>query len=551
MSFLGYLRENPVLLMFFCYAQMNLTALGLPTHAKELKPQSNSLLTKPLAKSLEPPPQSFPKRRESKISSPRFGGFEGGIFNFGNRFTVQNRQLSQSICTSQLGAAIDAVISRPQLAKSRWGIVISPLAPNIKSNLYNRDGERFFIPASNAKLLTTAAALLQLGSTFRIRTSVYGTPTFLTVVGRGDPSLSKLQLKDLAQQLKRQGVRNVQHLIVDDGYFQGNSRNLTWQWEDVQSDYGTAVNSLILNQNAVELKLSPQKQGQPLAISWSDKIASSGWQIVNNSITASNWAQNTLEVTAVFGKPILKIQGQLAIDAEAETFGLPIIEPAAYFLEHFQQTLAAEGITVAKASIQFDSDVSNQQELAAVESSDLANLLVETNQESNNLYSEILLRTLSKSAQPTLNSPAINDSAELGLKHLKASLTKLGVNPESYVLFDGSGLSRQNLVTPQAIAQTLKLMAQTPQAAVYHASLPTAGVNGTLKRRFLNTPLQGNLQAKTGTLTGVAALSGYLDVPGYQPLVFSIMVNQSEQSTAILRQAIDEIVLLLTHLSAC
>jgi hypothetical protein len=90
MSFLGYLRENPVLLMFFCYAQMNLTALGLPTHAKELKPQSNSLLTKPLAKSLETSPQSFPKRRESKISSPRFGGFEGGIFNFGNRFTVQN-----------------------------------------------------------------------------------------------------------------------------------------------------------------------------------------------------------------------------------------------------------------------------------------------------------------------------------------------------------------------------------------------------------------------------------------------------------------------------
>lgn len=502
-------RKTPVLFVLFCYVQINLTALAVRTNAKELIPQSNNLLT------------------------------------------VQNNPLSQSICPAQLEAAIDAVITRPQLAKARWGIVISPLSPNLKSNLYNRDAERFFIPASNAKLLTTAAALLQLGATYQIKTSVYGTPTFLRVVGRGDPSLSNLQLQDLAQQLKRQGVRHVQHLVVDDGYFQGNTLNLTWQWEDVQTDYGTAVNSLILNQNAVELKLSTQKLGQSLAISWSDPIASSGWQIVNNSITASKSAQNTVELTAVFGKPILKIKGQLAIDAEAETFGLPIIDPTAYFLEHFKQALAAEGITVAKASIQFERDVTNQPELAAVKSPELATLLKETNQESNNLYSEILLRTLSTSAKLNLNYSVTNDSAELGLKELKASLTKLGVNPESYVLLDGSGLSRQNLVTPDAIAQTLKLMAQTPQSAVYRASLPTAGVNGTLKRRFLKTAAQGNLQAKTGTLSGVSALSGYLDVPGYQPLVFSIMVNQSDQSTATLRQAIDEIVLLLTRLSTC
>lgn len=509
MSFLGYLCKSPVFIVLFFGAQMNLTALAVLTNAKELIPQSRSLLI------------------------------------------AQNSQPSVNICPAQLQAAIDAVISRPQFAKARWGIVILPLSPNIRSSLYNRDAERYFIPASNVKLLTTAAALRQLGSTFRIRTSVYGTPTILRLVGRGDPSLSSVQLKNLAQQLKRQGVLNVQHLIVDDGYFQGNTLNLTWQWEDVQSDYGTAVNSLILNQNAVELKLSPQKQGQPLGISWSDPIASSGWQIVNNSITGSTSAQKTVEVTAIFGQPIWQIKGQLAVDAEAEIFGLPILAPAEYFLQHFQKALTAEGITVAKASVQFHTGVSNERELAAIESPPLATLLVETNQESNNLYSEILLRTLSISVKPILNYPATNDSAELGLKELKASLTNLGVNPESYVLVDGSGLSRQNLVSPDAIAQTLKLMAQTPQASVYRASLPTAGVNGTLKRRFLNTPVQGNLQAKTGTLTGVSALSGYLDVSGYQPLVFSIMVNQSEQSTATLRQAIDEIVLLLTRLRTC
>jgi D-alanyl-D-alanine carboxypeptidase/D-alanyl-D-alanine-endopeptidase (penicillin-binding protein 4) len=116
---------------------------------------------------------------------------------------------------------------------------------------------------------------------------------------------------------------------------------------------------------------------------------------------------------------------------------------------------------------------------------------------------------------------------------------------------DGSGLSRHNLASPKAIAQTLQLMAKTPQARVYRDSLPVAGVSGTLRNRFRNTVAQGNIQAKTGSMTGVSALSGYLDVPGYQPLVFSIMVNQSEQSLTTLRQGIDEIVLLLTRLRSC
>jgi D-alanyl-D-alanine carboxypeptidase/D-alanyl-D-alanine-endopeptidase (penicillin-binding protein 4) len=192
-----------------------------------------------------------------------------------------------------------------------------------------------------------------------------------------------------------------------------------------------------------------------------------------------------------------------------------------------------------------------ERELAAVESPPLSVLLVQTNRESNNLYAETLLRSLQASIKRSLGAGANLDSSETGLNQVKATLTDLGIDPESYVLADGSGLSRQNLVSPEAIAKTLKLMAQTPQAAVYRASLPTAGVSGTLQRRFLNTAVQGNLQAKTGTLSGVSALAGYLNVPGYQPLVFSIMVNQSDRSTTALRQAIDEIVLLLTRLRYC
>jgi len=480
-------------------------------------------------------------------------------------------QSSKSICPAQLGVAIDSVINRPQFRRARWGILVEPLSPQLSDRtstvnqnqaLYRHDAERYFIPASNVKLLTTAAALHQLGSEFRIRTSVYvsqavapnvasASASSLRVVGRGDPSLTDVQLRELAQQLKRQGVRNVQQLVVDDGYFQGDAVNLSWEWEDLQADYGASVNSLILNQNAVEVTLSPQKPGQALRVSWADAIAARQWRIENDSVTAEAAAPASVTVTGVLGQPVLRIKGQLAVDAKPESFGLAILDPAEYFLQHFRSVLATEGISVGRASVVSKDGTAGERELAAVESPPLSVLLVEINQESNNLYAEALLRSLKASVKRSLNVGANSDSADIGLNEMKATLTALGVNPESYVLADGSGLSRKNLVSPEAIAQTLKLMAQTPQASVYRASLPTAGVSGSLQHRFLNTTAQGNLQAKTGTLSGVSALSGYLDVPGYQPLVVSIMVNQSDQSTTTLRQAIDEIVVLLTRLGSC
>ncbi len=473
---------------------------------------------------------------------------------------AENRRSSESICPVQLGSIVDAIISRPQFQRVRWGVWIEPLLPGTMSStshpLYSHDAERYFIPASNVKLLTTAAALRQLSPEFRIRTSVYTAGAgSLRLVGRGDPSLTDAQLRELAQQLKRQGIRNVRQLIVDDGYFQGNSVNLSWDWEDIQAAYGASVNSLVLNQNAVELTLSPQKLGQPLGVSWSDPIAARQWRIENDSVTAEAATPISVTVNGVLGQPALQIKGQLAVDAEPEVFGLAILDPAEYFLQHFRSALAAEGISVGVAVVSRDGSA-GEWELAAIESPPLSVLLVEINQESNNLYAEVLLRSLQASVQSAAGEPLLGvganiDSAELGLNRVKTTLTALGVDPESYVLADGSGLSRQNLVSPQAIAQTLKLMAQTPQASIYRASLPTAGATGTLQRRFLNTAAQGNLQAKTGTLSGVSALSGYLNVPNYQPLVFSIMVNQSDRSTTTVRQAIDEIVLLLTRLRSC
>ncbi len=481
---------------------------------------------------------------------------------------AQTPTVAGDICAGELGAKVDAIANRAEFSRSRWGILIQPLSST--ATLYSRDAAKYFIPASNVKLLTTAAALQKLGADFRIKTSVYsGENGSLYVAGRGDPSIAEAQLKSLAQQLKQRGISQVNQLIGDDSYFQGNAVNPNWEWEDAQAGYGAPINSLIFNQNAIELLLSPQALGQPLKVTFAEPKLTNQWQILNNSVTV---AQNESEFIAVgreFDRSAIRVSGQLRVGAASEPAYVAVVNPTNHFMQQFQQVLAAEGIPVKQALVSSNFPNYNQ-ELATVESPPLAQLVKETNRESNNLYAEVLLRLLGKATGKMTVPQTVTgkmpvpqedltgkmplpqeDTSEIGLKELKTVLTQLGVNPNSYKLADGSGLSRHNLISPEALVQTLRLMANSPAASVYRASLPVAGESGTLKNRLNTTPNRVILQAKTGTLSGVSALSGYIEVPNYEPLVFSIIVNQSDLSAAKMRSATDEIVLLLNRLRRC
>jgi D-alanyl-D-alanine carboxypeptidase/D-alanyl-D-alanine-endopeptidase (penicillin-binding protein 4) len=448
------------------------------------------------------------------------------------------------ICPAALGSAIASITNRPQFSRVRWGILIQTLSSG--QTLYSQDAQKYFIPASNVKLLTTAAALQQLGVNFRIRTSVNrSSKDTLRVVGRGDPSLTDAQLRELAQQLRKKGIRQIRQLIADDSYFQGDIVHPSWQWEDLQSDYGAPINSLIVNQNVFRFRLAPQTVGKPLQLTWIDTTETKQWQIINQTQTVKENPTIPIDINRDLQKPLLKIQGQLAVVSQPLIISLPVVDPAEYFLRRFRSALAAEKIKVSE--ILLGSASKSEPELAAIESPPLSQLLVETNQNSNNLYTEALLRALGVRQPKTQNQTTAN----AGLQVLKTTLTQLGVDPTTYVIADGSGLSRRNLATPEAFVQTLQAMAKLPTASVFRASLPVAGRSGTLRNRFLDTPAAGNVQAKTGTMSGVTALSGYVNASGYEPLVFSIIVNQSEQPARNLRLAVDEIVVLLTQLQRC
>lgn len=170
---------------------------------------------------------------------------------------------------------------------------------------------------------------------------------------------------------------------------------------------------------------------------------------------------------------------------------------------------------------------------ALIHSKSLQEWITITNLESNNRYADTLLRSIG------------------GSNVVKETLAQLGVDPASYRMADGSGLSRQNAATPGAMVSILRAMYSAPERGVFLASLPVAGMSGTLKNRLKQTPAQGVVYAKTGTLRGVRTLSGYLNHPHYKTLVFSVMVNQPNRSGQSLVKAIDEIVLRLSLLSPC
>jgi D-alanyl-D-alanine carboxypeptidase/D-alanyl-D-alanine-endopeptidase (penicillin-binding protein 4) len=463
-------------------------------------------------------------------------------------FAQAESEVEPEICPVQLADELQAIATRPEFQRSRWGISIQTLATG--ETLYEQEAQHYFIPASTAKLLTTAAALHQLGSSFQIRTSVYQVEapgeTVLRVVGQGDPSFTDAELRQLAQQIGDRNITHIDRLIADDQYFQGEILNPNWEWEDVQAGYGAGVNSLILNLNAIALTLSPQAVGQPLQLSWSDPAEALRWQVENHSITTASGTPEFLQLERQLNQPTLQIRGQLQVGGESEVEAIALPDPSQYFLRRFRQILAEAGITVSQVEVATTPAGGDEQAIATVTSAPLSELLISANRESENLYAEALLRVLGATqANPT------DSTLEAGIAAVEAILAELGVDSESYALADGSGLSRHNLVSPEALVQTLRAIARSPEAEVYRESLAIAGGNGTLQNRFRETPIQGRLFGKTGTASGIVTLSGYLELPDYQPLVFSILVNQSDQPVRIVRQAIDEMVLKLAQLRSC
>ncbi|MDJ0658449.1 MAG: D-alanyl-D-alanine carboxypeptidase/D-alanyl-D-alanine-endopeptidase [Crocosphaera sp.] len=459
--------------------------------------------------------------------------------------THQNKnQQDRAVCEADLKQKIDDILNQKKLKRSHWGILVKTL--DNQTTLYELNPQKYFIPASNVKLLTTAATLIKFGSNYQIKTPVYASGDYpnlsvLKVVGKGDPTLSSEQLETLAKQLKIKGIQRIENLVVEDSSIDENTINPTWEWEDIQFYYAPSVNRLILNENAVLLSLYPQELGEKLTIKWSDPLAAKQWEIDNKTITGDKDSPYSVTINRNFEKPLLTITGSLAINSEPDLFGMAVVNPGQYFLDSLEFYLEKEGIDIINSEVMYgNNELDDLVKITEIESHKLEKIITKANQESNNLYAESLLNMM------------VDDTSEnTAIDTLKATLESLKLDSDMYHLKDGSGLSRHNLVSPEVFVNLLTSIQGTPVGEVYRQSLAIGGVNGTLENRFKETKVEGKIQAKTGTLSGASSLSGYIEPSNYSQLAFSIMVNQSDLPASELRKIIDEIVINLAYLEPC
>lgn len=452
------------------------------------------------------------------------------------------------MCRADLPGKIDAIANGYTLKGAKVGILIEDANPDTRT-LYTRNAQQKLVPASNVKLLTTAAALQNLGPSFSIRTSVFGQPNSpkqdLYVVGRGDPTFTSYQINLLAGQLKQQGIRQVNSLTAVDNYFAGPIANPDWDAEDYRAGYGAAANSLILNRNELGFTAIPGRVGQPLRIVWDRPEFVRGWRIENNSRTVGS-GNEFIDAGQKPGQKVMDVRGQLIAGAAAENTSIAVLDPAGYFAEQFQQSLNAYGLATARSQVSNNNPPAGLVELAAIQSPPLRAFIDPTNLYSVNIYAEAMLKALGRSV-----NPSTTNAYTAGASAVSQVLTDMGVAPNSVAIVDGSGLSRRDLATPEAFVDTLQAMAKSQNATVYRNSLAVAGRSGTLSNRMKGTNAEGRFQGKTGTLTGAYSLSGYLNPPNHPPLAISILINNTSASGRDVRSLIDQIVIHAANLNDC
>ena len=465
---------------------------------------------------------------------------------------------------------IDAILRRSEARRGHWGIEVVRLSDG--RVLYSRDAEHFFLPASNMKLFTTAAAVEKLGPDFVFRTTVEtaappdseGRVGDLILVGRGDPTLGNRVIPDqpppphqpsadavfqkLAEQVAARGVREMSgDLIADDSYFLFEPFSHGWEEEDLQWGYGAPVTALAFNDNSLLLRVRPASNAGERAQVTIEPIADY-YHLNNRLITAVAARRKQIYIERAPGSNQLDVWGEIPLGADEEQTAISIANPPLLAGELMRRALEARGIPVRgrvevqhlsriEAATADDASLPPPSRVVLAEnlSAPLREELKTINKLSQNLHVEMLLRTLGREVKHY-------GSLTVGLEVLNEFAARAGIEPGEVNFADGSGLSRHNLVSPRAILKLLKFMSTSPHFEDYLDSLPLAGVDGTLSERFGGMAVKGRVRAKTGTMEHTNALSGYMDLPSGERLAFSILGNghllKSSEGAAV----IDEIV---------
>lgn len=443
-----------------------------------------------------------------------------------------------------LREAIDAVVERSALAGARAGICVVSL--DTGATLYARDADTLLNPASNVKLFTSAAALARLGPEYRFETEAWldaaglrgGSPRALYLRGKGDPTLTTERLWVLAGDLQHLGLKRVGDLVLDESWFDAERIGPGFDQEAGDKTYLAPAGALSLNFNTVAVHVGPgERPGAAGRVELEPD--SSYFELSNRTRTVGMRAARRLTVSATQGgsggRQRIVVEGRLPAGGRPAVVWRKIDDPAQYLGQTLKRLLELRGVRVT-GKVRLGAVPEGAQLFHVAESEPLSDVVRRLNKSSNNFIAEQLLKALGAAGAGPPGSWAS------GLTAVEGFLSSLGLRRGSYVMKNGSGLNDANRFSARQTARLLaELWRRFPLAPEFLSSLPVAGKDGTVRWRLEGPETAGRVRAKTGTLDGVASLSGYLVTVDGERLAFAILVNDAPGKAAAMTLAIDAV----------
>jgi D-alanyl-D-alanine carboxypeptidase/D-alanyl-D-alanine-endopeptidase (penicillin-binding protein 4) len=468
-------------------------------------------------------------------------------------------QAAAAAAARRFSARVDVLLAPPPASKGEWGLLIADAQTG--DTLFELNADKYFVPASNMKLFTTALALAKLGPDYRFHTTLETRGTLspegslsgdLYMVGRGDPNLSNRKfpyelkeefdgppekvLAELSDALVKSGVKEITgDVIGDDSYFPREPYADGWEIGDIVWEYGAAISAIAVEDNTVTLTLTPGELGGD-PVQTVVEPATPDFTVENHVVTSAAGVKSDLTLAREPGSKVVVVRGTMPSKSTPRKLLLALHEPAEHAAALLARLLGDRGVKIGGTSRALHTPEApaelQRAVLAEHVSVPLGDSVKLVNKISQNLHTEMLLRA---AARKTSIWATPDDLMKFPADFYAAA----GITPGDVVQTDGSGLSRHDLVTPRAIVTLLKYAQDQTWFAPYYASLPVAGVDGTLELLMKNTVAAGRIHAKTGSVEHVRTRSGFAETPAGRRLIFSYLSNNQNGKNHEASDALD------------
>ncbi len=434
---------------------------------------------------------------------------------------------------------IDSLIYSDFFKSSQAGISVYDLTAN--KPLFQHNEKLLLRPASNQKILTTAAGYLFLGEDYKFKTSVYHTGEVkdsicngdIHIVGGLDPDFSSNDLDSLVSEIKHYGIKEIRgNLYGDvsamDSLFWGEG----WMWDDDPEPFAAYLTPLNINKNSVQIVYEPGEIGKEAII---ELIPKTNFFQINNSSLTIDTGKTTIRITRdwINRNNTIPVKGNITRTSKRDTISLNVFNPTFYFLSLMKESIEQNGISF-KGKVDTLTLPGSAKKIFTYERN-IEPVITNTNKISDNLSSEMILRTLASNSS---NKPA---TAAKGIRLIDSLITLTGLNPKNYRLVDGSGLSNYNLLSAELLTEILKYyyFKKPDLLPKFLSSFPISGVDGTLRNRMKESRVFKRVHGKTGSLSGVSNLSGYLESRNGHMIAFSILI-QNFVGTSVQARSVQE-----------